>query len=77
MGGKAEQARVESVILELCHLRAWSAEELALLTERNADYLKTTYLKSMVERGDLAYTLPSAPRHPEQAYQATDGPPEM
>lgn len=70
VGSHADRALMRRVLQTLCERREYSAEELALLVGRYPDYLKTRYLKPMLKGGELQYTIPDMPRHPNQAYRA-------
>ena len=61
--------RDRALILRLCRLRAWRAEELAQLLGRDAAYLVRRHVTPLVEAGQLGHTIPEMPRHPEQAYR--------
>jgi ATP-dependent DNA helicase RecG len=70
LGQRAAPETVHQVIVALCRYRAWQAAELAALLQRNPAYLGTQYLRPMVAAGELVYTLPNQPNHPQQAYRA-------
>ncbi len=72
MGNQIDDSAMRDVLRRLCNYRSWSAEELALLVRRNADYLKTRYLKPMINDGKLCYTIPDMPKHPSQAYRTPE-----
>jgi ATP-dependent DNA helicase RecG len=63
-----DRQSIENVIIELCKIRPFSIKELAILLERHVKHLQTSYLKPMVIKGVLKYTIPDMPKHPEQAY---------
>lgn len=68
-GQRAEPERSRALILRLCRLHPWRAEELAQLLGRDAAYLVRQHLTPLVETGQLVHTIPEMPRHPEQAYR--------
>lgn len=70
IGPQADEATMRATIRGLCGWRSLSAEEIAALVRRNPDYFKTRYLKPMVRAGELQYTIPDMPKHPNQAYRA-------
>jgi len=57
------------MIVSLCSIRAWRADELAL-PRRASNDLQENYLKQMVEENILERTHPQTPNHPQQAYRA-------
>ena len=69
LGQRAAPDKVHRVIIALCTHRAWQAAELADLLHRNPVYLGTQYLRPMVATGELTYTMPGQPNHPQQAYR--------
>jgi ATP-dependent DNA helicase RecG len=70
IGPLVDQATMRLTLRQLCAHRAYPAEELALLVGRNARYLKERFLAPMMCDGELQYTIPDMPRHPNQAYRA-------
>lgn len=69
LGGWRSKPSFRALIKELCKERPLNAETIAHLTQRKQDYLVRTYLSPMVATGELAYTIPSLPQHPDQAYR--------
>ena len=63
---------MERAILELCAEKPMSLYELAGLLRRTPNYIRTRYLKSMIERGILRYLYPEMVNHPNQKYVATN-----
>jgi ATP-dependent DNA helicase RecG len=72
IGAHADEASMRMAIQRLCAWRPHTAESLATLLRRNPDYLKTRYLKPMVSEKQLRLTIPEMPKHPNQAYTATE-----
>ena len=68
LGQRAAPHKLKEALVELCRHRAWQASEIASLFGKNPDYLKTQYLRPLVQARVLAYTRPEQPNHPEQAY---------
>ncbi|WP_349568991.1 hypothetical protein [Azotobacter salinestris] len=61
------------MILWLCAIRPYSAEQLATLLGRQMTALKTNHLNPLREQeGLLRYTHPEVINHPEQAYLTTE-----
>ena len=69
LGQRLEPERTRHLILRLCRLRPWRAEELAQHLGRDAAYLVRHHLSPLVQAGRLVQTIPEMPRHPEQAYR--------
>ena len=63
-----DKDRLRDALLGVCRQRYYSAEELANITGRNAEYLQKGYLSPMVAEGSLVYRYPDDPNHPQQAY---------
>ncbi len=59
----------QSLILELCAVRHWTARELAALLNRWEKYVLRRHLNPMMEAGRIAYTEPDMRNHPAQAYR--------
>ena len=57
-------------IVEVCRLRDWRAEELAILLQRHSRYVRNNYLRPLMRDGRLAMTNPNEPSDPQQAYRA-------
>ena len=70
---KARKDKVWPVILWLCALRPYKAEQLAtLLAGRQVTALKSTHLNPLREQeGLIGYTHPEVVNHPEHAYKTT------
>jgi hypothetical protein len=74
LGMHVDEGTMRGLLRRLCSVRAYRAEELALLVKRTPDYIKTRYLRPMLAAGELQYTIPDMPRHPNQAYVAAQPP---
>jgi ATP-dependent DNA helicase RecG len=61
--------QVRELVVELCHLRAWQAEELALLLGRKPETIRQDYLRPLLAQKRIAMTLPDKPKSPQQAYR--------
>jgi ATP-dependent DNA helicase RecG len=69
-GIRPRQDVVRGFIRELCGLRPFSAKEISeVLGSRDVRGLSRTHLGPMIEAGELVYTIPQMPKHPEQRYQ--------
>ena len=61
---------VRELVVELCRLRAWRAEELALLLSRKPETIRQDYLRPLLAQKRIVMTLPDTPRSPQQAYRS-------
>ena len=73
LGRRSTPEEAQTVVVEVCRLRAWRAEELALLLHRNSRHVRNTYLRPLVRDGRLVMTNPDEPNDPQQAYRAIEG----
>ena len=64
---------VRAVVVELCRLRPWRAEELATVLQRNVEHIRQNYLRPLLREQRIALTHPDEPNDPQQAYRAVDG----
>ena len=69
LGQRANPETFRRVLRKLCDWKPLRAGELADLTGRDVQYLVHQYLSPMVEDGELEYTIPEMPNHPDQAYR--------
>ena len=69
IGKRASVKEVQSVILQLCDLAPLRLPELVDILKRDADHIRKRYLAKMLELGELEYTFPEVPNHPQQAYR--------
>jgi ATP-dependent DNA helicase RecG len=68
-GVKPRQEVVRGIIHDLCAVRAFSADEICeVLGRRDPKDLVRSHLTPMREAGELSYTIPEMPNHPEQRY---------
>lgn len=72
LGRRSIPEEAQTVIVEVCRLRPWRPEELALLLQRNARHVRT-YLRPLTRDGRLMMTNPDEPNDPQQAYRTTEG----
>lgn len=69
LGQRKPPEEVRTVVLDLCALRQWRAEELAILLKRNVEYVRQNYLRPLLRDGSLSMTNPEEPNDPQQAYR--------
>jgi ATP-dependent DNA helicase RecG len=61
--------RMRGIILEVCSVRPFTSEEIAILLYRDKKYLTRQYLQPLVDEGMLEYEYPGKITHPQQAYR--------
>lgn len=76
LGHRAKPAAVRAVITALCAHYPMRPADLGVILGRNPGYIRETYLTPMVEAGELEYTHPENPAHPQQAYRVPQAKPE-
>ncbi|MCX6698311.1 MAG: hypothetical protein NTV68_00050, partial [Methanomicrobiales archaeon] len=69
LGRKSPPSRVQEIIARICVNRAYTADELAAILNRNKKWVKCSYLFPMIRDGILEYTIPENPKHRNQAYR--------
>jgi len=69
LGQRSPPGYVQKIIAELCAIRAFTADELAEILNRNKQWVYRSYITPMIRDGILEYTLPQNPHHPNQAYR--------
>jgi ATP-dependent DNA helicase RecG len=69
--GWLAQEDLRTLLLRLCQVRAWTADELAHLVDRSQRNLVRRHLSPMVDEGTLARNRKS-PNDPSQQYEAAD-----
>lgn len=73
-GSKPRQDVVRGIIRDLCSIQSLSAEELCnLMGRRDTKDLVRSHLTPMREAGELNYTIPEMPNHPDQKYVTVQG----
>lgn len=70
LGQRATPDEVKYVIRKLCAWRALQVTEIATILKRRRQYIQEKYLRPMIRKGELRYTYPNNPAHPQQAYKA-------
>ena len=69
LGRRAPKANLRNLILSLCLGRELTTAQLAILLDRNRDFLATYHIKPMVRSEELRMKYPQE-NHPHQAYIA-------
>lgn len=72
LGQRHPPEEVRRIVVELCQLRAWRAEELATLLRRNAETVRQNYLRPLMRDARIVMTNPQEPNDPQQAYRACE-----
>ena len=67
---RPSQERLRTLIGQLCQWQPLNSKQLSHLLGRQREPLVRDYLKPMIATGRLAYTIPDAINHPDQAYAA-------
>ena len=67
-GQRLDKAELGAVLLKLCQVRAFTAEELEHLLGKSRKYLLNEHLRPMVREGALKLLYPESAKHPHQAY---------
>lgn len=70
IGQRRPPQEVQDLVVALCELRPWRAEEIAALLGRNAETVRQNYLRPLLRAGRIAMTRPDKPNDPDQAYRA-------
>ena len=76
LGHREKPAAVRAVIAALCAHHPMRPADSGIILGCNPGYLRETYLTPMVEAGELEYTRPENPAHPQQAYRVPQARPE-
>ncbi len=63
-----DKEKMNAVILELCTWQPLTLKQLASIIQRNEKYM-LIFVTPLRESGQLAYTIPDMPNHPEQSYK--------
>jgi len=71
IGRRHPPYEVKELVVSLCEMRAWRAEELAALLGRKAETVRQDYLRPLLRSGRIAMTRPDKPNDPDQAYRAS------
>lgn len=69
IGQRHQPDRVRDLVVDLCAHRSWRVDELALLLQRNAEFIRQSYLRPLLAQQRIAMTLPDTPNSPLQAYR--------
>jgi ATP-dependent DNA helicase RecG len=70
IGRRHPPQEVKDLVVSLCEIRAWRAEELASLLGRKPETVRQDYLRALLRAGRIVMTRPDKPNDPDQAYRA-------
>lgn len=70
---RASKLGVEEIILKLCAVQPLKQDELGALLNRNGEFLRKSYLQSLIKARKLKLLYPTKPQHPDQAYITEEG----
>ena len=73
LGQRHPPDRVRDLVVDLCQLRPWKVDELALLLQRNPESIRQNYLRPLLVQRRIVMTLPDTPNSPQQAYRSVEG----
>ncbi|MEP6728583.1 MAG: ATP-binding protein, partial [Bacteroidota bacterium] len=65
-----DKEKMKLLIIALCNWRSLSLKQLSQIIQRNEKYLLENFITPLREAGELEYTIPDMPNHPDQAYRA-------
>lgn len=72
LGQRHPPHEVRDVVVALCQVRAWRADELSTVLRRNPEVVRQNYLRPLMREGRLTMTNPQEPNDPQQAYRAVE-----
>jgi ATP-dependent DNA helicase RecG len=64
-----DPSQIEAAILVICEFRPYKSAELSAILGRSEKYLLRNFVTPLREAGQLEYTHPEMPNHPQQAYK--------
>ena len=70
---RASLEALNQLVLDVCRVRPFTADELATLLARNRKYMQDRVLAPLRSQGALMLTIPDQPHHPDQAYSTPPG----
>ena len=63
--------QMRALVIELCSLQAWRAEELALLLNRSPETVRQYYLRPLLAEKRIVMSRPDKPKSRQQAYRTS------
>ena len=74
IGQRHPPHEIQDLVVDLCALRPWTAEELSLVLQRNTEVVRQNYLRPLMREKRIRMTRPEEPNDPQQAYKAVAAP---
>ncbi|MDE5612252.1 MAG: putative DNA binding domain-containing protein [Odoribacter sp.] len=71
MGMRMPAEQLDSLITDLCSIRAFSIEELAKILNRTENHIRNKILPKLLKAKRITFTIPEMVNHPKQKYIAT------
>ncbi|WP_035649322.1 ATP-binding protein [Flavobacterium sp. ASV13] len=65
-----DQNKIKDIVYKICSFKSYSAKQIALILNRNENYIYRNYILPMKDEGRLQHTIIDMPNHPDQAYKA-------
>ncbi len=65
---KLNASIMKEILINLCQIRPQTLRKLAGLVGRDADYLRHSVIRHMINNNEISFLYPNDPNHPEQAY---------
>ncbi len=72
LGRHRPQTELRDLVLAVCAVKPWRADELALLFGRRIQTMRQDYLRPLLRARRLVMTRPDKPSDPKQAYRAVE-----
>ncbi|MGM9828121.1 MAG: ATP-binding protein, partial [Muribaculaceae bacterium] len=72
LGKRVPLSTLEALTIELCTIRPFSIEELALLLQRTVSHIRNKVLPPLLSDGSVRFTIPEMRNHPNQKYTAVN-----
>ena len=72
LGKRVPLRTLEALTIELCTIRPFSIEELALLLQRTVSHIRNKVLPPLLSDGSVRFTIPEMRNHPNQKYTAVN-----
>lgn len=72
VGKRHPPEEVLTLVVDICRLRAWSADELSVLLSRRPETVRQSYLRPLMRAGHVVMTRPDVPNDPDQAYRTVE-----
>jgi ATP-dependent DNA helicase RecG len=74
LGKRSTPDELDEVLIKMCEWRPLSLAEIAALSGKTPNHLRSRNMKRLLAKGRLAYLHPDEPNHPDQKYVAPPDP---